>query len=215
MAFDNRRAAGCLLAQELRAYAGGDAVVVGITRGGVVVAAEVARSLHLPLDVLVTHKIVEPGQCHLHLGVVVEPTHLVVQRKRLCALALRPEWLDTVVAYGIREVRRRGAAIRTPCARLDLRGHPVIVIDDSAATGATLKAAVRAVRTLGARSVVVAVPVAPLAVLRALQRQVDRIVRLALPSELVYNAIYYPIPDEVSDEGIRDILHQHRRCTES
>lgn len=213
MAFENRRAAGRLLAQapDLQALMDSDAIVVGITRGGIVVADEVAHALRLPLDALVVHKVAQPGQRHQHVGVVVEPAHVVVHRGQLQRLGLTAEWLDEAVAHGLREVQRRGTMIRSARARAELRGRPVIVVDDSAATGATLRAAARAVRALGARTVIVAIPVAPQAVIESLRPQVDQVVCLAMPGELIGADIYYPVAGEVSDADIRDILRRHER----
>lgn len=213
MAFENRRAAGRLLAQaaDLQALADSDAIVVGITRGGMAVADEVARALRLPLDALVVHKVAQPGKKHLHVGIVVEPAHVVIHRGQLQRLGLTAEWLDEAVAHGVREVQQRGNLIRGARARADLRGRPVIVVDDSAATGATLRAAVRAVRALGARTVIVAVPVAPQAVIETLRPRVDRVVCPAVPGALIGADIYYPVAGEVSDADIRDILRRHER----
>ena len=169
MGFENRRAAGRLLVAQVRAYAGSDTVVLGVGRGGLVVAHEVARALHVPLDVLVVHKIDEPGRSHAHLGVVAEPRHLVVNRQRLRELGLEATWLEGAVAQGVQEVNRRGAAYRGARARQMLAGHRVIVVDDAAATGATVRAAVRAVRAMGAREIIVALPVAPPRVQRQLE----------------------------------------------
>lgn len=208
MTFESRRAAGRQLAAALQEYAAGDAVVVGITRGGMVVADEVARRLSLPLDALVVQKLCQPGHPHLGVGLVVEPEHLVVNRHGVRAGRLDAAWLDQAVAQGTAEVRQRGRAMRGSRGRQELAGRRVIVVDDSAATGATLRAAVRAVRAQGAREIMVAVPVAPMCVVTALQRTVNRVVCLATPGTLIAGAIYYPRPGEVSDADIRRLLDQ-------
>lgn len=212
MTFESRRAAGRQLAEALHEYADGDAVVVGITRGGMVVAHEVACRLHLPLEALVVQKIRHPGHPHLALGLVVEPEHLVVNRRGLRAARLDVAWLDEAVARGTGEIRQRGSMMRGPRTRRELAGRRVILVDDSAATGATLRAAVRAVRAQGAREIIVAVPVAPTRVVTALRRQVERVVCLAAPGALIVGAHYYPRPGEVSDEEIRRLLEQHDRA---
>jgi putative phosphoribosyl transferase len=208
MDFENRRAAGHLLAAQLRAYAGSDTVVLGISRGGMVVAHEVARALHLPLDVLVVHKINDPGRTHAPLGVVAEPHHLVVNRRRVRELGLDATWLEDAVAHGMREVSRRGAACRGARARQALAGRRVIVVDDSAGTGATVRAAVMAVRAMGAREIIVALPVAPRRVVEDLRARVERVVSPATPGDLIWHGIYYPHPGEVSDDDIRRLLEQ-------
>jgi putative phosphoribosyl transferase len=208
MGFENRRAAGRLLAAQLCQYAGKDGVVLGVSRGGAVVAHEVARALHLPLDVLVVHKIDEPGCTHAHLGVVAEPRHLVVNRQRLRALGLESTWLEGAVAQGVQEVSRRGAAYRGARAREKVVGRRVIVVDDAAGTGATLRAAVKAVRAMGPCEIIVAIPVAPRRVVEGLRPQVDRVVCLATPGDLIWHGIYYPQRGEVTDDDIGRLLKQ-------
>jgi putative phosphoribosyl transferase len=211
MAFENRRAAGRQLAEQLRASVQADAIVVGVTRGGMAVAQEVAAQLHLPLDALVIHKITEPGRPHTSLAVVAEPQHLVVNRGRMRALALTPDWLEEAVADATGAVSRRGATMRGQRDRHALAGRQVILVDDSAATGTTARAAVKAVRSLRPRKLIVALPVAPRAVVGRLKRQVDRVVCLATPGALIYGGVYYPHPGEVSDADIQDFLQGHAR----
>src|ERR687883_2077672 len=140
MDFENRRAAGRLLAAQLREYVGSDTVVLGINRGGIVVAHEVARALPLPLDVLVVHKIDDPRRTHAHLGVVAEPHHLVVNRQRVRELGLEATWLEDAVAHGVQEVSRRGAACRGARARQGPGRRRVVVVARWAPTGATPRA---------------------------------------------------------------------------
>lgn len=206
--FENRRTAGRRLAAELRPFADSNTVVVGVTRGGMVVAHAVAEALHLPLEALVVQKIGEPGQSRLPLGTIAEPDHLVLNRKRLRSLKLSHTWLEQTVAQGKEAVRQRGIAMRGGQARQELAGRHVIVVDDAAATGATLRVAVRAVRALGSHEVIVAVPVAPVRVVKQLSQQVERVVCLATPGKLIFEHVYYPRPDEVSDADIGKLLAQ-------
>jgi putative phosphoribosyl transferase len=205
---EDRRAAGRLLVADLGAYASRDTVVLGITRGGLVVAHEVARLLHMPMDALVVQRIAEPGEPHLGLGAVAEPGHLVVSRHRLRALALTAAWLRQAVTHGLQEAEQRGTAYRGARPPRELAGRRVILVDDSASTGATLRVAVRAVRARGARQLVVAVPVAPTPVLDQLRGQVDRIVCPLRPADLIARGIQYPAPLELSDKEMRALLEQ-------
>jgi putative phosphoribosyl transferase len=205
---EDRRAAGRLLVADLGAYASSDTVVLGITRGGLVVAHEVARLLHMPVEALVVQRIAEPGEPHLGLGAVAEPGHLVVSRRRLRALALTAAWLRQAVTHCLQEAERRATAYRGACPRREVAGCRVILVDDSAATGATLRVAVRAVRARGARQLVVAVPVAPTPVLDQLRGQVDRIVCPLSPADLIARGSQYPAPLELSDKEIRALLEQ-------
>lgn len=205
---EDRRAAGHLLAADLGAYASSDTVVLGITRGGLVVAHEVARLLHRPVDALVVQRIAEPGEPHLALGAVAEPGHLVVSRRRLRALALTGSWLRQAVTHGLQEAERRATAYRGARPRREVAGRRVILVDDSAATGATLRVAVRAVRARGVRQLIVAVPVAPGPVLDQLRGQVDRIVCPLRPADLIARGLQYPAPLELSDKEIAALLEQ-------
>jgi putative phosphoribosyl transferase len=122
MTFENRRAAGRRLATELREYTGSDTIVLGITRDGMAVAAEVARMLQLPFGALVVHKIAEPTQPTLAVATVAEPDQVVVNHHLVDQLALPAEWLAEAVAQGIREVGRRGAPTGAPESDVSWRG---------------------------------------------------------------------------------------------
>jgi putative phosphoribosyl transferase len=151
-----------------------------------------------------------PTHPHTHLGVVAEPHHLVVNRQRVRELGLEATWLEDAVAHGAQEVSRRGAASRGARARQALAERRVIVVDDAAGTGATVRAAVTAVRAMGAREIIVALPVAPPRVVEDLRDRVDRVVCPATPGDLIWHGIYYPHPGEVSDDDIRRLLEQGR-----
>jgi putative phosphoribosyl transferase len=207
-AFETRQDAGRLLAERLRDYAGGDTIVVGLTRGGMAVAAQVARVLGLPLDTLVVHRLGGPAEQHMGLGVVAEPGHVVMYHHRARALALASAWLEAAVAQGIAEVNRRGELYRRGRQRQSLEGRRTIVVDDSASTGTSLWAALTAVRAMGAREIVVAIPVAPGKVVEALRPQAARVVCLASPAELIWQGIHYPARGEVGDDDIRRLLER-------
>ena len=207
MSFETRQAAGRDLAAALRPYVHGDAVVLGISRGGLVVAAEVAHALRMPLDVLVVHKIVAPGHPHTRLGVVAEPTHVVLTGGQGHA-ATDAAWLRSAVANGLEDVHRRAGAYRGTRERQTLTGRQVIVVDDSAATGMTVRAAVQAARAAGAREIIVALPVAPACVVDQIRAQVDRVVCLATPGQLIWHDLHYPSPGGIGDEEMSRLLEQ-------
>ena len=201
-----RRIEGNKLAEAVRPYAATDAIVLGLSRGGLIVAHEVAHVLGLPFDVLVAQRIAEPAEPRLSVGAVVEPGQFAVNRGRLRALSLDAAWLREAVAHNVREVGRRGAGYRGKRQRRDPAHRQVILVDDSAATGLTLRAAVRAVRAMGAREIIVAVPVAPLHVSQRLAPHVKRVICLATPAELIAGGVHYPLPLELSDDDLRDLL---------
>ena len=208
MDFETRPAAGRLLAEHLNAYAGGETLVLGLTRGGLAVAYEIARILRLPLEAIVVHKIAEPGQAHVHIGAVAEPRHLTVSRRRMRELALSPDWLEEAVALGVQEVGRRGALYRGDRQRPRLEGRRVIVVDESAGTGATLRAAIKAVRARGAQEIIVALPVAPDPVCEVLRGLVDQVICLTSPADLIARGVHYPLGGEVSDEEVCRLLRE-------
>lgn len=206
MTFKTRGEAGRQLAAQLHEYAGSDTVIEGMSDGGLTVAAAVAQALGLPLDVLVVHKIVEPGHTRTHLGVVAEPGHVTVNADRLTELAVTPEWWEDAVAWGETEVRRRGTLYRGQRERQDIAGRRVILISDAAGSGMTLRAAVEAIRAMGAREIIVALPVAPTAVVDAVRPLVARVVCLATPADLIHRGSHYPPADEIGDDAICRLL---------
>jgi len=211
MTFATRREAGHQLAAQLQEYAGSDTIFEGLTDGGLTVAAEIADALRLPFDVLVVHKIVEPGHARTHLGVVAEPDHVTLNADRLRELEVAPAWLEEAVAWGATEVRRRGTLYRGQHARREIAGRRVIVVGDSAGTGLTLGAAVAAVRAMGAREIIVALPVAPAAVVDAVRPHVARIVCLTTPADLICQGLHYPPIDEIGDDAICRLLEDGHR----
>jgi putative phosphoribosyl transferase len=211
MTFETRREAGRQLAARLQEYAGSDTVVEGMTDGGLTVAAEIAEVLRLPLDVLVVHKIVEPGHTRTHLGVVAEPGHVTVNADRLRELEVTPAWLEGAVAWGETEVRRRGALYRGSRERQRIAGRRVIVVSDSAGTGLTLGAAVAALQAMDAREIIVALPVAPASVVEAVRPEVARVVCLITPAELIHHGIQYPPSDDIGDDAMCRLMEDRRR----
>src|SRR5258708_3556962 len=159
--FRNRAEAGQLLAERLREYAGRDDVVVlGLPRGGVPVAFEIARALHAPLDVFVVRKLGVPHHEELALGAIATGGVRVLNKQLIESLGIPPEWIEAIDAKERRELGRRERAYRADRPPPDLAGKTVILVDDGLATGSTMSAAARAVRADDPARVVVAVPVA-------------------------------------------------------
>ena len=211
--FEDRRGAGRALAAALRDYSGTDAVVLGISRGGIIVAQEVARLLHLPLAVLVIQRIAEPAQPHFGVGAVTERGHLAVNRRRLHALGLTAGWLRLAVEQGAHAAAARAAVYGTAHPHPALRGRRAIVVDDCATTGVTLRAAMTDVQAQGPREIVLALPVAPPHVLERLRGRMDRLVCAATPAELIARGSRYPAPLAMSDDDIRALLQHAARTT--
>ena len=173
--FSDRRAAGRRLLPLLTDLRGSGAVVVGLARGGVPVAAEVAAGLDLPLDVLVVRKLGHPHDPELGVGAIAEEGVVIHDERAVALLDVGPESLAAVEGAERAELARRVARYRGGRAPRDLRGRTAIVVDDGLATGGTARAAIEAVRRRGAAAVVVAVPVGPASVVADLRRVADRV----------------------------------------
>ena len=202
--FADRADAGRRLAERLGAYAGrGDVIVLGLPRGGVPVAAEVARSLPAPLDVCVVRKLGVPGDEELALGAIAAGGVLVLNDRVVSGLHLSDEAIAAVAAVEHAELRRREQAYRGERPPADLAGRTVIVVDDGLATGATMRAAVRAVRMRAPARVVVAVPVAAPETCAALGPEVDEVVCALRPSDFRSVGGWYDDFAPTTDDEVR------------
>ncbi len=208
--FQDRRHAGRALAQIVREECAeelnaGDAIVLGLPRGGVPVAFEVARELHLPLDVFVVRKLGVPGQEELAMGAVASGGVIVLQDDVIRAYRIPQETVDAVAARERVEIERRVAVFRGGRPPISLGGRTVILVDDGLATGATMKAAARAVRLI-ARRVIVAVPVAAPGSTEELRRSVDRLVCIESPEPFHAVGEFYRNFSQTSDDEVRALL---------
>jgi putative phosphoribosyl transferase len=206
--FANRRAAGRDLAIRLGRWASApDPLVLGLPRGGVPVAAEVARILGAPLDVFVVRKLGVPGREELALGAVASGGARVLNRQVLAAFGVSAGDVEAITARALADVRDREAAYRAAGrAPLSPAGRTAILVDDGLATGATMRAAVHAVRAVGPARVVVAVPVAPLEVCVALRAEADDAVCAATPEPFGAVGRWYADFHPVSADEVRDAL---------
>ncbi|HUP50066.1 MAG TPA: phosphoribosyltransferase family protein [Thermoanaerobaculia bacterium] len=180
--FDDRRSAGRMLAKALARYARGPgAIVLGLPRGGVVTADEVAHELGLPLDVLVVGKLRAPGREELTLGAIGPGGVRSIHHAAIAALRIAPWQIAALAEQETKELERRERLYRGSSAPLDLAGQTVILVDDGVATGSTMQAALEVVRGARAAQVVVAVPVGPADTCAELRRNADDLVSLATP----------------------------------
>ncbi len=207
-AFSDRRAAGRALGDHLvrTGVAGGEPLVLALPRGGVPVAAEVARALAARLDVLVVRKLGVPGHEELAMGALAAGGVRVLDERVVREAGVDLEELDAVTARERAELERREAAYRAGRAALALDGRGVVVVDDGLATGSTMRAAVRALGETAARAVTVAVPVAPGATCSALEELADIVVCLRTPEPFVAVGAWYRDFAPVDDDEVRALL---------
>ena len=201
--FANRREAGKELAQRLLHYENNPNVkVLGLPRGGIPVAYEIAMALHVPLDVFVVRKLGTPGQPELAMGAIAPQGVRVVNEEIVNYLRISPEQIDAIAHAEEKEVERREAAYRQGRPPLNLNDRIAILVDDGLATGATMKAAVAAVKLQSPTKVVVAVPVAAASTRDEFQSLVDEIVCLETPEPLTAIGRWYADFTQTSDEEV-------------
>ncbi len=206
--FEDRASAGRALASRLMTYADRDDVVVlGLPRGGVVVAAEVAAALRAPLDVCVVRKLGVPGREELAFGAVASGGAQVLNPDVLHAFRLTEEDIAGVARRELVELRRREELYRGADALpLAIDGKTVILVDDGLATGATMRAAVDAARTAEVRAVVVAVPVAAAPTCELLRGVADEVVCVDTPAAFFAVGQWYADFRQTSDDEVHDLL---------
>jgi putative phosphoribosyl transferase len=208
MDFHDRTDAGRRLAKALSEYKGRSAVVLALPRGGVPVAAEVAAALDAPLDLILVRKIGVPTQPELAMGAVVDgAAPIVVRNEEVIELSgTTAEEFDSACKRELAEIERRRQLYIGDRSRAEIAGQVVIVVDDGIATGATMRAALQAIRNRKPKELVLAVPVAPPDTVTKLRKKVDALTCLETPE--LFGAIGYFYRDfrQVSDQEVVDIL---------
>ena len=211
MQFKDRVEAGEKLAEALADLRGKDVVVLGIPRGGVVVADEVAKALGAPLDVVVTRKIEAPGEPEYALGAVTQDGEVIMDRQAAESLGATPDYLDEQVRTKREEVRERLRRFRGEEPYPSFEGKTVVIVDDGIATGSSVSAAVMSVRKGNPKEVVVAVPVAPADAVEALSQDGPRVVCLETPGPFLAIGEFYDDFEQVEDFEVKRILDESRR----
>jgi len=206
--FRDRREAGRAVAEELMSYRDKDDVLVfGLARGGVPVAWEIATALHAPLDVFLVRKIGVPGWSELAMGALASGGGLVMNDDVISSLRITDEQVREVIDSETAELARREHAYRGGRAMADPRGKVAILVDDGIATGASMLAAVRAVRGADPKSIIVAVPVGPDSTCRELGQEADDVVCVTMPPGFEAVGQVYADFHQVSDEEVRELLN--------
>jgi len=209
--FYDRHEAGRKLArepdiEELRGRA--DVVILAIPRGGVVVGYEMAKFLQVPLDVIVVRKIGAPGNPEFAVGAVGERGEIVINPDVSETYAPSSPYIAGEAERQKKEIVKRLQAFAELRPKLDLKDKEVVLVDDGIATGATMLAAIRVVRESKPRKVVLAVPVAPVASLRDLRREVDELICLETPAMFFAVGQFYQVFEQTSDEEVKEYLKE-------
>lgn len=212
LVFRDRVEAGELLAEALVRHADEQGVLVlALPRGGVPVAAEIARRLKAPLDVLVVRKLGVPGQEELAMGAITSGDVQVMHDAVVRAFAISPETIGKVVATEEKELRRRELAYRGHSGTPQVSGKKVILVDDGIATGSTLRAAVKALRQQRPQTIIVAVPVSSRDAAATLRSEADEFVALSVPDDFNSVGEWYQDFAQTSDEEVKSLLESSVR----
>ena len=217
MVFKDRHDAGRLLAQRLLPLKGKHPVVLALPRGGVPVGFEVARALAAPLDLVLVRKIGVPENEEFALGAIAEgqPPELVIDAELAVRLKIPSGYLDEAKSAALTEIARRRHAYLGNRQPVNLTGCTAIVVDDGIATGATMRAALRATRARDPARVILAVPVAAPDVLRRLRREVDDVVCLDSPDDFMSVGQFYRRFPQLRDAEVTMLLNQAEHFSQS
>ena len=207
----DRQEAGARLAKELAGYTGRpDTVVLGLPRGGVVVAFEVAKALDLPLDVYLVRKLGTPGHEELAMGAIASGGVMVLNEDVVRSLHLGEERVEQVAARERGVLEQREKTYRRHAAAVPLTGKQVILIDDGLATGATMRTAIKSLRAHRPSRIIVAVPTAPVETCNALAKEADEMVCPMTPSPFFSIGEWYEDFTQTPDEEVVDLLNRAR-----
>jgi putative phosphoribosyl transferase len=212
LTFRDRREAGRALAEKLTSYRGKDGLLVlGLARGGVPVGWEIASALHAALDVFLVRKLGVPRWSELAMGALASGGGVVMNNDVVSGLQITDEQVRAVIDSETAELTRREQAYRGGQPGADPRGKIVMLVDDGIATGASMLAALRAVRAAGPQSIVVAVPVGPQSVCRELAREADDVVCATMPPAFEAVGQVYADFHQVTDDEVRELLNTPTR----
>lgn len=215
MIFANRKEAGQKLAKRLQAYAHRDDVIVlGTPRGGVPVAYEVATALNAPLDIFVLRKLGVPGHEELAFGAIASGGIRILEPDTVESFGLTSAQVERVTQAEMRELERRERAYRHGRPPLTVGGRTVILVDDGIATGASMRAAIQALRQMKPAALIIATPVAPHSSCNRLKREVDDVVCIEMPDLFFGVGQFYHDFSEVTDEEVIADLGRASRRTE-
>jgi len=207
--FKDRLDAGRQLAKKLSKYANrSDVLILALPRGGVPVAFEVAKELNVKMDVFIVRKLGVPGNEELAMGAIASDNIIVLNEDVVRSFQISTQVIDTIAARELRELERREYIYRGKRPKLDISGSIVILIDDGLATGATMRAAIAAVKTKNPTKVVIAVPTGALDTCRSFEGKVDEVICAATPEPFYAVGAWYEDFSQTADEEVCELLEQ-------
>ncbi|MGA3290618.1 MAG: phosphoribosyltransferase [Candidatus Bathyarchaeia archaeon] len=209
--FADRIDSGKRLALALPNFAGKNAIVLAIPRGGVVVGYEIAKALNLPLDVIIPRKIGAPDNPELAIGAMTEDGTIILDEELIAFLGVPPDYIKEESERQKNEIDRRLKFYRQNEPYPNLGGHDVIIVDDGIATGSTMKAALASVKSRGAKTVTVAVPVGPPSTIKELKKQADKVVCLYTPEYFQALGQFYKDFSQTTDDEVIQLLKQSKQ----
>lgn len=209
--FVDRVDAGKRLASALKNFSAEKGIVLAIPRGGVVIGYVIAKTLNLPLDVIIPRKIGAPDNPELAIGAVAEDGTAILDQNLIKYLGVSREYVVEETERQKQEIRRRLKLYRQDTSYPDLKGLDVIVVDDGIATGSTMKAALASVKNRGAASITVAVPVGPPSTIEELEKMADRVVCIYTPEFFQAIGEFYRDFNQTSDEEVIGLLLENKR----
>ncbi len=211
MRFRDRQQAGKLLAHELSEYASAEGVIVlGIPRGGVPVAFEIAKELHAPLDIFLSRKLGVPGQEELAFGAIAAGDGRFLDEQAIASAGITPEEIEEVTRATAAKLQERAQLYRSGLPPLSIAERTVILVDDGIATGASIYAAICALREMKPIRLIVAVPVAPRSTCNWLRPLTDRLVVLYAPEHFYAVGQFYSEFSQISDDEVVGLLKKPR-----
>jgi putative phosphoribosyl transferase len=209
--FRDREAAGRRLAQRLEQYRDEDPIILALPRGGVPVAHEISRALRAPLDIFIARKLGAPGRKEFGIGAVAPGGVRVLNERAVEALKISEEYIERAAREETEEIERRLRLLRGDRPEPEVGGRIAILVDDGLATGVTARAAIEALRQRNPGRLIVAVPVCAAQTADLLRPEVDELVCLEAPTNLMAVGLWYEDFYQVEDEEVVELLERARR----
>jgi putative phosphoribosyl transferase len=209
--FRDREDAGRRLVERLEQYRDEDPIILALPRGGVPVAYEISRALRAPLDIFIARKLGAPRRKEFGIGAIAQGGVLVLNERAVEALEIPEEYIERVAKEEAEEIERRLRILRGDRPELEVEGRTAVLVDDGLATGVTARAAVEALRQRNPGRLVLAVPVCAARSVKLLRSEVDELVCLEAPSNLIAISLWYQDFYQVGDEQVVELLERARR----